>query len=306
MDIANDLIQLIKAYYDVVKILLNHTFNLLQRLAVRCFNEFILLITNLPAHLSKAWYLFTNAIMTIKDFAISILRHLSTFFAKNILPLIRNLTSKIAEGFAFMMGVISGFIAGIAEILMRGITNTIAITFGLCAAFVDLSFDMLGFLYNNTLGAVLPTLPSMPFLASTLPFVKAGLTIGLVGLSCYGAYNGCKKLYPIANSFLRNKVIPSFNELASKFKDTFNPKNGNQQRVDKPKAAARLPMTFVASGNPIVDLFSFAIGSAIHHASKDKESATVTPLRDIRRSRHPQEVIQKPAERSNRKRRVDF
>lgn len=304
MEIANILSQMIKGYYNVVKTLLNLTFNLLQRIAVRCLNELILLITNFPAHLAKAWYLFSNALMTIKDFAVSALRHLGTFFVNNLLPVIRSLTSKIAEGLASMMGVISGFIAGIAEILMSGISKTIAITFGLSAAFVDLSFDILGFLYNKTLGAVLPTLPSMPLLVSALPFVKAGLTIGLVGLSCYAAYKGCKKLYPIANDRVINPLKQFYNDFTNKFKDIFNRKNNDNQRIEQPKTAAQLPRTFVASGNPIADLFSFAFYSAIDHALKDKEPAAVTPLRDVRKSKHHQKEVQKPAAPSNRKRKV--
>ncbi len=125
----------------------------------------------IPYYLSQGWQLavagFKNMVSTMIDFASKAINH--------VLPIMKAFAHKAFSKIAMGLGM----------------------TFGICAAIVDLLFEGIGFVVQNTIGHLLPNLGA---LAAILAPIKAGLALGLVGLGGYGAFIVGKKLYNFAKT----------------------------------------------------------------------------------------------------------
>ncbi|MGD9592692.1 MAG: hypothetical protein AB7V32_09250 [Candidatus Berkiella sp.] len=121
----------------------------------------------------------------------------------DLLILSKELLILIKDTAMTMLKNIGTFISKVVEKALDKLASTLGVVFGISSAMVDLSFDLLDFLYKNTLGQFLPSLSSIPFAAIALPYIKGALAVGLVAGAAYGVYVGCKKLYPHVKELIK-------------------------------------------------------------------------------------------------------
>ncbi len=134
--------------------------------------QFVVKIASvIPQYLTQAWHM---AVAAVKNMA-SALLDLASKAINYILPLVKAVAHKAFSKLAMGLGM----------------------TFGICAALIDLLFEGLGFIAQHTIGQLLPNLGAI---AGILPALKAGLSFGLAGVGAYGVYLGGKKAYNFAKT----------------------------------------------------------------------------------------------------------